>query len=182
MTGKHTSFFTSLFLSRLADQTLLFLVPLVVFQMTGSVAWSGAAFFFETLPRFLAFPICGILCDRASPLKLMGSSQLWRAVVCVVAVAGYMATGGVGWLIGLAATCGVLTTQDLMAREVMLPQVFKDQRFERIAANTQIADQLGTVLGPLLAAPARPLVLGIRGCGHGAPVPRGGWGLRPVEA
>jgi MFS family permease len=61
---KHQAFFYSLFLSRLADQIILFLVPLVIFQPTGSVAWSGAAFFLETLPRFLSFPICGALCDR----------------------------------------------------------------------------------------------------------------------
>lgn len=39
-----------------------------------------------------------------------------------------------------------------MAREVMLPQVFRGFRTERVLAHAQIADQLGMVLGPLLAA------------------------------
>jgi hypothetical protein len=30
----------------------------------------------------------------------------------------------------LSAVCGVLTTQGLMAREVMLPQVFRNERIE----------------------------------------------------
>lgn len=68
----HTAFYSSLFLSRLADQILLFLVPLVVFQLTQSAAWSGAAFFAETLPRFSAFPVCGALCDRISPSQPKG--------------------------------------------------------------------------------------------------------------
>ena len=42
--------------------------------------------------------------------------------------------------------------QGLMAREVMLPQIFKSERYETVLAHTQIADQLGMVLGPLLAA------------------------------
>jgi hypothetical protein len=42
--------------------------------------------------------------------------------------------------------------QGLMAREVMLPQIFKSERVEAVLARTQIADQLGMVLGPLLAA------------------------------
>lgn len=149
---KHQAFFYSLFLSRLADQIILFLVPLVIFQLTGSVAWSGAAFFLETLPRFLSFPICGALCDRTSPLTLLRTSQLSRAVACFAGMTAYAIFGGIGWLIGISAVCGVLTTQGLMAREVMLPQVFHGQRFEKVVAYTQIADQLGTVLGPLVAA------------------------------
>lgn len=149
---KNQAFFHSLFIARLADQILLFLVPLVVFQITGSVQWSGIAFFIETLPRFVAFPVCGALCDRLSPLRLLRTSQLLRAAVCVLGMLGHAAVGGVGWLIGISALCGVLTTQGLMAREVMLPQVFKDQRFEKVLSYTQIADQLGMVLGPLVAA------------------------------
>jgi len=149
---KHQAFFYSLFLSRLADQIILFLVPLVIFQLTGSVAWSGAAFFLETLPRFLSFPICGALCDRMSPLALLRVSQLFRAMACVAGMTAYAVVGGVGWLIGISAVCGVLTTQGLMAREVMLPQLFHQHRFEKVASYTQIADQLGMVLGPLVAA------------------------------
>ena len=93
---KHQAFFYSLFLSRLADQILLFLVPLVIFQLTGSVAWSGAAFFLETLPRFLSFPICGALCDRMSPLRLLRVSQLYRAFVCFGGMVGFAGFGGVG--------------------------------------------------------------------------------------
>jgi hypothetical protein len=55
-------------------------------------------------------------------------------------------------LVVLSALCGVLTTQGVMAREVMLPQIFKNQSFVRVLARAQIADQLGMVLGPLLAA------------------------------
>lgn len=152
MAPKHQAFFASLFFSRLADQILLFLVPLVIFQMTNSVAWSGAAFFLETLPRFLSFPICGALCDRVSSLKLLRISQLYRALACFSGMIAYVVFGGTIWLILFSAIGGVLTTQGLMAREVMLPQVFNQYRFEKVASYTQIADQLGTVLGPLLAA------------------------------
>ncbi len=75
-----------------------------------------------------------------------------RAVACFIGMAAYAIFGGVGWLIGISAVCGVLTTQGLMAREVMLPQLFRQHRFEAVASYTQIADQLGMVLGPLVAA------------------------------
>ena len=116
-------FLASMFVSKLADQILLFLVPLVVFQVTQSMAWSGLAFAVEAFPRFLSFPVCGVLCDRQSPLRLLQGSQILRAVVCAAGVLGHALWGGVGWLVALSAVCGVLTTQGMMAREVLLPQI-----------------------------------------------------------
>lgn len=150
--GNFLAFLCSLFLSKLADQILLFLVPLVVYQTTSSIAWSGIAFAVETFPRFLSFPICGALCDRISPITLMRVSQLLRAIVCFGGAVAGVAVGGVGWLIALSALCGVLTTQGVMAREVILPQVFKQYSFERVLAYSQTADQTGSIAGPLLAA------------------------------
>ncbi len=66
MRVNHQAFFVSLFLTRLADQILLFLVPLIIFQTTQKVSWSGMAFFLEALPRYLFFPVFGALCDRIS--------------------------------------------------------------------------------------------------------------------
>ncbi|MGF6774697.1 MFS family permease [Paraburkholderia sp. GAS199] len=148
----HQAFFYSLFVARLADQILLFLVPLVVFQTTHQVSWSGLAFFVETLPRYLVFPFFGALCDRVSPLRLMRVSQTVRALTCFGGVLAYALFGGIGWLIALSALCGVLTSQGLVAREVMLPQIFSTQQFQRVLAYSQLADQLGFVLGPMLAA------------------------------
>jgi hypothetical protein len=39
-----TGVFPFAFHREMADQILLFLVPLVIFQITGSVGWSGVAF------------------------------------------------------------------------------------------------------------------------------------------
>ncbi|HEY2021541.1 MFS transporter [Paraburkholderia sp.] len=157
MRVNHQAFFCSLFVARLADQILLFLVPLVVFQTTREVSWSGLAFFIETLPRYLVFPFFGALCDRLPPLRLMRVSQAVRALACFGGIAAYAAFGGIGWLIALSAVCGVLTSQGLVAREVMLPQIFSTQQIQRVLAYSQLADQLGFVLGPMLAA----LLLGV---------------------
>ncbi|EEA02016.1 major facilitator superfamily MFS_1 [Burkholderia sp. H160] len=151
------AFFCSLFIARLADQILLFLVPLVVFQTTRQVSWSGLAFFIETLPRYLVFPFFGALCDRFPPLRLMRLSQAVRALACFGGIAAYAMFGGIGWLIALSAACGVLTSQGLVAREVMLPQIFSTQQIQKVLAYSQLADQLGFVLGPMLAA----LMLGV---------------------
>ncbi|KWO46137.1 MFS transporter [Burkholderia sp. MSMB1459WGS] len=152
MRVEQPAFLGSLFLSRLADQMLLFLVPLVVFQVTQKATWSGLAFFVETVPRFIAFPICGALSDRVSPIRVLRVSQTSRAVACLIGIVGYVAWSGIGWLIALSAVCGALTSQGLVAREVLLPQIFPRQRFEKALAHTQLADQSGVVLGPIVAA------------------------------
>ncbi|MEP3046506.1 MAG: MFS transporter [Roseibium sp.] len=146
------AFFGSMFLTVLADQMLLFLVPLVIFQITGNVAWSGLAFFFETLPRYITFPVAGVLCDRYPPISLLRLSRILRAVACGVGIAGQIAFGGVWWLIGLSAVAGVLTTQGMLALEMVLVRAFQDQRFEKVASYGQLASQMGVVLGPLTAA------------------------------
>ena len=152
MRKEYLAFFVSLFLSRLADQILLFLVPLIVFQATQSVAWAGLAFFVESLPRFLAFPVCGALCDKFSPVRILHISQVYRALACVVAVALYGVVDGIYWLVGLSALCGVLTTQGVMAREVLMPHIFAQYSYAKTLSYSQIADQSGLVLGPLVAA------------------------------
>src|SRR5450830_1899942 len=135
MRKDYLAFFISLFLSRLADQILLFIVPLVVFQTTNSASWAGLAFFVESLPQFLAFPLCGALCDKYPPIKILHISQVYRALLCV-----------------LAALCGVLTTQGIMAREVLMPHIFQHYSYTKTLSSSQIADQTGLVLGPLVAA------------------------------
>ncbi|WEJ07865.1 MFS transporter [Pseudomonas sp. FJ2-5-13] len=152
MRKDYLAFFISLFLSRLADQILLFIVPLIVFQTTQSVSWAGLAFFVESLPRYLAFPVCGALCDRFSPVRILHISQVYRALACVVAMACYGLFDGIHWLVMLSALCGVLTTQGIMAREVVMPHIFGQYAYAKTLSYSQIADQSGLVLGPLVAA------------------------------
>ena len=57
-------FVASRFLSALADQFLLFVVPLAIFKSTGDVKYSGLAFVIEWLPRILFFPLAGFFVDR----------------------------------------------------------------------------------------------------------------------
>ncbi len=152
MRKDYLAFFVSLFLSRLADQILLFIVPLIVFQTTQSVAWAGLAFFVESLPRYLAFPVCGAVCDKFSPVRILHVSQVYRALACAATVALYAVFDGLYWIVLLSALCGVLTTQGIMAREVLMPHIFKHYTYTKTLSYSQIADQSGLVLGPLVAA------------------------------
>ena len=149
---KDSLFYVSLFLSRLGDQIVLFLVPLVIFQLTGNSALSGLAFFIETLPRFLAFPIAGVLCDLITPYRIVAASQKIRALILPLGLAGYYCFESIYWLMAMAALLGVATSFALMAREMILVQSFNHSRFEKVLSYASLADQFGMVLGPILAS------------------------------
>ncbi|OUR85379.1 hypothetical protein A9Q77_00715 [Marinomonas sp. 42_23_T18] len=152
MKAKDSLFFSSLFLSRLADQIILFMVPLVVFQLTGNGALSGLAFFIETLPRFLAFPIAGVLCDILLPYSIVSVSQKIRSMIVPLGLLGFYYIESVYWLMAIAALVGIATSFALMAREMILVQAFRHSRFEKVLSYSSLADQLGMVLGPVLAS------------------------------
>ncbi|RCK53621.1 MFS transporter [Thalassospira profundimaris] len=145
-------FFASMFSARLGDQFLLFIVPLVVYQTTESVALSGLAYAVETLPRILCYPFCGILSDRVSPIRLIRITQLGRAAIAVLGLAGFALYPNPVWVVMISALCGVLASQGFMAREVMLPQIFATARFDRVQSLAQTVDQCSIIIGPLAAA------------------------------
>jgi len=149
------SFFISRFTVSLADQFLLFVVPIMVYQKTQSVAWSSLSFALETIPRVFYTPIAGIVSDKRSPLKTVKSMMLIRLLLCVGAVGVSAILGEDSTLIviiGLSALVGLASTQSFMSSEVLLPITFKEVNFARVQSWTQSVDQMAIVIGPMLAA------------------------------
>ncbi|MCJ8336841.1 MAG: MFS transporter [Pseudomonadales bacterium] len=148
-------FFSSRLAVSLGDQFLLFVVPIMVFQITQSIAWSSFAFALETIPRVIYNPFAGIIGDRYPPLKVVKLSLWLRSVFCVAAIVG-------SWLLGeqallsiiiiLSALVGLASTQGFISTEVLLPHAFKQTPFARVQAWVQSVDQLSIICGPLLAA------------------------------
>ena len=62
--------FVARFLAALADQIMLFAVPVIVYSQTKSVALSGLAFFIEWLPRVISLPLAGSLSDRLGSRRI----------------------------------------------------------------------------------------------------------------
>ncbi|WIX33269.1 MFS transporter [Salinicola sp. JS01] len=140
-----------MFFSRLGDQVLLFIFPLAAYKISGDASWSGIAFFLESLPRFLMFPIAGILCDKMSCLTLLRFSQIARLIAALLFSIILIAFPSL-WLLAIfSIVCGVLSTQGFISRDILLPYVFKDAPLEHSIARAQLADQVGMVSGPLLA-------------------------------
>jgi MFS family permease len=139
----------------LADQFLLFVVPIMVFKITQSIAWSSFAFALETIPRVISYPFAGLISDRYSGMKIISLSLWFRSMACICAIIITWFLGEhavLSIVISLSAICGVASVQGLMSSEVLLPQLFKDLPFAKVQAQVQTVDQISIIGGPLLAA------------------------------
>jgi len=148
-------FYLSRLAMSLADQFLLFVVPIMVFQVTQSIAWSSFAFALETIPRVIAYPLAGVFSDRYCSRLLLKISLSLRSIFCLLAllVAWALSENTVLIIVmTLSAVTGVLSVQGFIASEVLLPEVFKQQSFTKIQASVQSVDQISIIAGPLLAA------------------------------
>jgi len=71
----------------LAEQTVLFAVPLLVYQHSGNVTYSGAAFALDWIPALLMYPFAGLMADLLGGRSLFTNANLARAVCLLVTFA-----------------------------------------------------------------------------------------------
>lgn len=73
--------------NRLATETLSLAVPLLVYQSTRSLAWSGAVMMLEWAPRIIGIPVAGPLVDRFGSLRFLRTAETLRAAILGAALA-----------------------------------------------------------------------------------------------
>jgi MFS family permease len=141
-------------LAALADQFLLFAVPLMVYRTTGSVSASGLVFLIEWLPRVLFVPVAGVLADRVDGYRLYLGADCVRALLALGAFLAVQAWphATVVTLSVLAASMSLASAQAYIAMETTLPRFVPQEHMVRAQATIQGTEQASTVLGPAVAA------------------------------
>jgi MFS family permease len=136
----------------LANQLLQFAVPIVVFQRTGSVGWSGIALVIEWIPRLTSLPLAGLLVDHFGVRRVYLVSDLVRCVAALGAVAAATFASeaiAIASLVMLALVAGACFEQTFIAGEKSV----------RVLAPPTLMHRAQSMLGGidqamLLAAPA----------------------------
>jgi MFS family permease len=138
----------------LADQFLLFAIPLLVYRSTGSVAASGLVFLIEWLPRVLFVPIAGVLADRVDGYRLYLIADVTRAFLASAAFLAVLLWPGttVVTLSILAASMSLASVQAYIAMETTLPRFVPQEHMVRAQSTIQGTEQASMVLGPAIAA------------------------------
>ncbi|MGW1866371.1 MFS transporter [Streptomyces mauvecolor] len=145
----------------MAQQLVLFAVPLILFQDTKEVSTLGIAYALEWLPNLVAFPLAGLLADRDGGVRLFRRANLARAgalglvaVLCLVTPSWSTAV-----LMANGALLSILMAPVHMAVEKVVPQVAEGEDLARTQSVVQNMELLSMALGPGLAM-VSVLVLG----------------------
>ncbi|MEW2619247.1 MFS transporter [Streptomyces sp. NPDC048106] len=153
-------FGTGVLLGLMAEQVVMFAVPLLLFQDTKEVSTLGFAFALEWLPGLIAYPFAGLIADRDGGARLFSLVTGSRAVVLAVVVAVVLTRPG--WttpaLMTSGAVLSVLVAPTRMSVEKMVPQLAAGEAMARTQALVQNMELLAMALGPALATLAAALI------------------------
>jgi MFS family permease len=147
-------FAVSRFCSAMADQLLLFALPLIVFQITHNITYSGLALFCEWLPRILSLPIAGALADRVGGWKIYGIADATRLLACGAAFFAFpiLAEHTFTGLMVLSAICAVCYAQAFVSLEATVPLLVPLDEMPKAQSLLQGIDQTAMIAGPFVGA------------------------------
>lgn len=134
-----------------ADALLVFLIPVMVYSVTASLAWSGLAYATAWLPRILVTPLVGASIDRWGVRRVSVVSDLTKLSGCLLVAAvlwsppaAFVITVAGGLLGGLVA---IGNAQSLIAYEKMI--ALASTHIDRDVNVLSRIDQLAMIVGPM---------------------------------
>lgn len=140
-----------------ANNLLEFAVPILVYQTTKSVLWSGIALATEWLPRLISLPLAGVFVDRLHVRRVYAVSDAVRGVTaCLVAATTIFAPEGLrlAALMALAVVAGACFEQTFVAGEkavrLLVPLEKIGSAHSVLGAIDQTCELAGPALGALL--------------------------------
>ncbi|MEX5709980.1 MFS transporter [Parafrankia sp. FMc6] len=156
--GPLRTYFVLRAVGALANQLLQFAVPVLVYEATGSAAWSGVALFLEWLPRLTSLPLAGPLVDRFSLRRVYVVSDgvrcaaAWLVALLVTVDPSAARTG----LIVLALIAGASFEQSFVAGEKAMLVLVVPARMQRAQSLLGGIDQAMLLAGPAVGAALLP--------------------------
>ncbi|MEV0899871.1 MFS transporter [Actinoplanes sp. NPDC049802] len=158
--GIRALFAAGVLLGLIAEQVVLFAVPLLIFQDSGDVSTLGLAFALEWLPGLIAYPFAGLLADRDGGARLFSRVNVLRGVT--VAVVVLICLTRPSWstpaLIANGAVLSVLVAPVRMSIEKVVPQIAAGSRIAAVQSLVQNMELLALALGPAIAVAAVALL------------------------
>ncbi|WP_409521670.1 MFS transporter [Pantoea sp.] len=143
-------YFYMLFLVLLADGVMVFLTPVIVYQLTGSVEYSGLSYAIWWLPRIFLIPVIGRYIDRLGVRPLSILSDLIKISGCLfLALHTFSSDLLIAVSFGLTGSLiSIGNSQTLISYEKIISLVSEDK--EHHANLISRMDFLGMILGPLI--------------------------------
>ncbi|MFG2328770.1 MFS transporter [Streptomyces sp. NPDC048604] len=136
-----------------AEQMVMFAVPLLIFQDTDEVSSLGFAYAIEWLPALLAYPFAGLLADRDGGARLFSLTTAGRGVVLGAALIGCLAAPSLltPILMATGALLSLLMAPVRMSVEKVVPQLAKGAELPKVQGLVQSMEVSAMAVGPALA-------------------------------
>jgi len=126
--------------------------PLLVLQMTGSVAMTGMVFAAQGLPRAILMLAGGAVVDRSNPRFVMLLTNMLRfTIVMVLAYLIYRDAVNIQMIFGMAALFGIADAFFYPANTAIVPSLVRKERLKEANAVVQGSMWVGVIVGPALA-------------------------------
>lgn len=149
--GAFTALWSGQSLSRLGDNILFVVLPMVVYSTTGSTLAMGFLMTLLTIPQVILLPFAGFLADRAPRVPVMIGTDLVRLLL-LMGLMVFAATERLSLevLYGFAVVYGLADGLFQPAYAAIRAEVFVPEI--RNAANSlnQITEQISRLIGPAL--------------------------------
>ncbi|MGW1807050.1 MFS transporter [Streptomyces sp. NPDC002078] len=140
-------------LGLVAEQVVMFSVPLLIFQDTENISVLGVSFALEWLPGLLAFPFAGLIADRDGGPRLFSRVNTGRAVVLALVLTACAAVPS--WttpaLMAGSVCMSLLMAPIRLSVEKTVLLLAKGEKVARTQSLVQNMELLAMAVGPALA-------------------------------
>ena len=147
-------FAAGLMLGLVAEQTVLFAVPRIIYERTGSLTYSGIAYAIEWVPALIAYPFAGLLADRLGGRRLFRTANAIRMIVLsIVAMVCWLTPSlTVGALMVNGAGLSLMIAPIRTSVEKTVPTLTDGSALSKLQSLVQNVELLAMALGPAFAA------------------------------
>ncbi|UYA58823.1 MFS transporter [Pectobacterium colocasium] len=129
---------------------MVFLTPVIVYQLTGSIEYSGLSYALWWLPRILIIPLIGKYIDQLGVRPLSISSDLIKSTGCLfLAITDFSSDLSIAIAFGIVGSLiSIGNSQTIISYEKLVSLLSK--RKEHHANLISRMDFMGMIIGPLM--------------------------------
>ncbi len=144
----------SRFANAVADQVLIFAVPMFVYSVSKSVSYAAFVFCLEWIPRLISIPLGGSLVDLYGTSKVFKVADISRCLLALLMffyvfynpIPNFMVLGL------MSGAIGFFHEQAYIALESSVPHLAGEAGIVKLQSKLQFIDIIGQILGPAAAA------------------------------
>lgn len=136
----------------MTDQLIQFLLPVLAYQATGELSWSGLVLAAQWVPRLLSLPVAGYLADRYPEQRIYRANDLVRVGLGVVAavLTVILESHAFAVVIVFALLAGICCEQVLVAGEKLAGTLVAPEDMHRAQSVLSGIEQGTLLLAPVV--------------------------------